>query len=145
MCCHSAFILSVLFIYFILLAHAEKKKRRTYPELVDSSRLRLVTVATEVGGRFSKTARELLEVAAACRARGEPRALQPAAARRWCERWLTMLSVSAQDALAATLVDDGVALLDGHDGCQPPPADLWLGTANDSGQSSYLERGDVHL
>ena len=45
-------------------------KQRTYRELSGSSRLRLATVATEVGGRFNAEARQLLVIAAAARARG---------------------------------------------------------------------------
>ena len=37
-----------------------------------------------------------------------------------------MLSVAAQDALAATLVDDAVLLVDGADGETPPDVQVWL-------------------
>ena len=105
---------------------AEKRKERTYPELARSSRLRLITAATEVGGRFNAAARELLEIAAIARARNEPIALRPAAARRWKARWLTLLAVAAQGALAATLSNDGALLADGADGPAPAPANAWL-------------------
>ena len=39
---------------------------------------------------------------------------------------MTMISVVAQDALAATLVNDGVDLLDCADGFAPTSVDLWL-------------------
>ena len=113
----------------VSLQRAERLKARTYPELVNSSRLRLLTVAMEVGGRTNEAARDLLRTAAAARARAEPAVLQPAAARRWFERWRVMLAVAAQNALAATLVDDGAALLDGVDGVAPPPAELWAASA----------------
>jgi len=115
------------------LRHAERRKQHTYHELVGSSRLRLVTAATEVGGRFNAAARELLEVAAVARAREEPVALREAAARRWKERWLTMLAVAAQSALAATLVDDGTSLADGVDGEAPAPAAAWQDAARNGG------------
>ena len=37
-----------------------------------------------------------------------------------------MLSVAAQDAIAATLVNDGAKLLDAAAGEAPPAVDLWL-------------------
>ena len=63
--------------------------------------------------------------AAAARAREEPAALRPAAAQRWRARWRAMLGVAAQDALAASLVDDGAALAGASECCTPPPAELW--------------------
>ena len=108
------------------LQRAEQAKRRTYPELVDSSLLRLSTVAMELGGRTNLSLRRLLRIAAAAKARAEPAPLRPAAARRWLGRWQAMLAVAAQRALAASLVDDGTALLDGVDGPAPPSAELWV-------------------
>ena len=109
----------------VCLRRAEHNKERTYPELVGSSRLRLWTVALELGGRFSVASRALLEQAAHARARTEPVTLRSAAAQRWYSRWTTMLSISVQDALAATLVADGAALLDGANGQAPLSVDLW--------------------
>ena len=37
-----------------------------------------------------------------------------------------MLAVTAQDALAATLVKEGLVHLDGHDGLGPLSVDVWL-------------------
>ena len=75
---------------------------------------------------MSKQAVALVEAAAFFRARAEPPVLQQAAARAWRTRWLTMLSVSVQDALAATLVHEGTSLLE--EGVAPPPlgVDVWL-------------------
>ena len=92
---------------------------------MQSSRFRLATVATEAGGRTDPASRNLLQVTEAARARSEPRALRPAAAQRWRARWHAMLAVAAQRALAATLVNDGAALVDGVDGAPPPAAELW--------------------
>ena len=110
----------------VALAAAEAEKRSTYSELVHSAVLRLVPVAVETGGRMSKQAVALVEAAAFFRARAEPPVLQRAAARAWRTRWLTMLSVSVQDALAATLVHEGTSLLE--EGVAPPPlgVDVWL-------------------
>ena len=117
------------------LRRAEQAKRRAYPELVNSSLLRLTTVAVELGGRMNLAARRLLRAAAAARARAEPLPLRPAAARRWLGRWQAMLAVAAQRALAASITDDGSALLDGYDGAPPPSAELWAfdGDPTDAG------------
>ena len=108
------------------LASAVRENRVTYPELVGSSRLRLVTAAVETGGRLSKEARRLLEEAAAVRARAEPKYLRGAVARALRARWTAMVSIAAQDALAATLVDEGTSILDAPDGAPLLGADLWL-------------------
>ena len=107
-------------------SRAERSKRETYPELVDSSLLRLLTVASETGGRLNKTGVKLLSDAADARARGEPPVLRRTAARAWRTRWITMISVSVQDALAATLVDHGIGQLDAADGPAPGPVATWL-------------------
>lgn len=52
--------------------------------------------------------------------------LRRAAARAWRNRWLTLLAVCAQDALAATLVDEGSSLLDAADSVPPLAVDVWL-------------------
>ena len=51
------------------LRRAEHSKQTTYPELVDSARLRLVTAAMEAGGRSNEAAQQLLSAAAVVRAR----------------------------------------------------------------------------
>ena len=99
---------------------AERAKALAYPELVNSSILRLVTVACEVGGRWSSEARALLQSLAAAKARSAPPPLQRAARGAWQRRWGELLSVSQQRALAATLVDAVPQDLDGVDGEAPP-------------------------
>ena len=111
------------------LRRAEKKKRDTYPELVESAQLRLLTAAIEVGGRLSKEARDVLKELARARSLSEPLALRAAVARSLRSRWLTMVSVISQDALAATLLNDGVAFLDAPTCPMPHSVDLWLNDA----------------
>ena len=110
----------------VAMRNAERAKQRTYPELSSSSRLALVTAAMEVGGRLNRAALELVELAATARARSEPAALRAEASRRWRDRWVVLLGVTAQKALARTLVDDGTAVLDGVDADGPLSVDLWL-------------------
>ena len=110
----------------IAIARAERDKERTYPELVNSGVVRLATVAMEVGGRLSEASLDLLRRLAGARARSTPGPLRASARAAWLGRWVTMVSVAAQDALAATLVDDAVLLLDGADGEVPSEVSVWL-------------------
>ena len=100
---------------------ARRSKERTYPELVGSAVLRLVVAAHEVGGKLCPEALQLLEVAAAHKALKHPAAFRGLAARTWRARWLTILSVAVQDSVAASLVGEGLSLLEAPSG--PPPED----------------------
>ena len=111
---------------------AERSKVTTYPELVNSSLLQLLTVASETGGRLNRDGCNLLVDAAAARARTEPAVLRKAAARGWRTRWTTMVSVCVQNALASTLVDDGTTLLDAADGPAPLAVDVWLNSRTEA-------------
>ena len=106
------------------LSRAERDKERTYPELIDSAVLRLVTLACETGGRWNDTTADVLRKLAKARARDAPGHLRFAAALGWQRRWWAMIAVTARDTLAATLVDDAVVLLDGHDGPEPLLCDV---------------------
>ena len=53
-----------------------------------------------------------------------PARVKRSAAVGWLRRWWAMVSVTAQDTLAATLVDDGLLLLDGKDGALPCLSDV---------------------
>ena len=48
-------------------------------------------------------------------------------------RWWALLSCAQQDTLAATLVDDGLLLLDGHDAALPLIVDVIVDEANGVG------------
>ena len=91
----------------VALADAIKDKETTYPELLNSPMLRLVTAATETGGRMNPAAKKLIRAAAAARARSEPSILQAGLFRALYARWVTMISVAVQDAVAASLVLEG--------------------------------------
>ena len=110
----------------VSLNRGTESKASTYPELVDSDVVKLTTLACEVGGRRSTSCADILAQLAAARARAAPRHLQLAARLAFESRWWALLSCAQQDALAATLVDDGILLLDGHDGAVPEAADVVL-------------------
>ena len=105
---------------------AERSKQNTYPELVGSDTIRLVTAAAEIGGRLNHGAHELLDAAAAAKASTEPKVLRKHAARAWRARWVAMVSISIQSAMAASLVDTGLQTLDAPEGTSPPGVEVWL-------------------
>ena len=88
--------------------------------------MRLVTAAVETGGRMNDGARTLLREAAAIRARAEPAVLRGAVSRAMLARWTTMVSVAVQDALTATLVDEGTTILEASDGPLGLGVDAWM-------------------
>ena len=104
-------------------------KRRTFPELLTSSRCLLVVLAGEVGGRWSDTCVWLLRKLAEHRCEKAPKRLRKSMERGWKNQWWGMLAVAAQDSLAATLVEDAPHLLHGWAGPNPPLADLLYGEA----------------
>ena len=110
----------------VALERGRRAKETTYPELLQSSRLRLLTAGIETGGRLSIEGLDFLSKLAAHKTGSEPPALRASAARAWRSRWVTMISVVSQDALAATLVDDGVALLDAAQVPCPSSVEVWL-------------------
>ena len=114
----------------VALARGRRDKEVTYPELLSSPLLRLLTAGVETGGRLSKEALDLLSILASHKAVSEPPALRAAAARAWRARWVTMVSVVCQDSLAATLIDDGVSLLDTALSPEPLSVDVWLDGAD---------------
>ena len=52
--------------------------------------------------------------------------LRQSARAAWHNRWWGLLSVAAQDALAASLSESVVRVLEGHDGIEPPIGDVLL-------------------
>ena len=104
-------------------------KKENYPELVRSDVVKLTTLACEVGGRWREECAEVLAKLAVARARAVPRHLQLAARLSYERRWWALLSCAQQDALASTLVDDAVYILDGHDGWGPTAVDVALDRA----------------
>jgi len=65
-------------------------------------------------------------VASMAQARSEPQVLRAAIARAFRSWWVTMDSIVAQDALASTLINHGVALLDIADAHEPMSVNMWL-------------------
>ena len=83
-------------------------KHARYPELIKSSKARLAVAAVEVGGRWGGDAPWLIRSLAEFKARSYPKIIRRRTERAWQSRWWTLLSVAAQDTLAASLLNDGV-------------------------------------
>ena len=89
----------------MVLREAQRRKQRTYPELVQGRRCRLQVLAMEVGGRWSESSRTFLRLLARARARAVPAGLRGVAQGAYAQRWAGLLAVAGQRALAATLLD----------------------------------------
>ena len=115
----------------VAIQRGERKKDDTYPELVDSGEACLWPLACETGGRWSDRRCQTVRQLAAAKARSAPRHLRASLQRALRARWWSILSCAQQDALASSLLGDGLPLLDGHDGTEPNIVDVLL----DAGRS----------
>ena len=124
------------------LRRAERRKRETYPELTSSMMGQLVVLACETGGRWNSEAVRLVRRCARLRAAAAPALLRSSAAAAWRSRWWGLLSIAAQDALAATLSRDGHLALGGPAADEDVPlGDVLLGAAPASVPSRLPLRG----
>ena len=87
-------------------AVARRRKERTYPELVGQrARTRLVVLAGEIGGRWSGETRSFLCQLAKAKARQMPIVLRRRTEQAWRLRWQALLSCTAANSFAASLLD----------------------------------------
>ena len=88
------------------LTGARREKERTCPEFVGPhARVRLVVLAGEVGGRWTKETQIFLRHLARAKARSEPRILRGRVEQVWRLRWPSILACSAARPFAASLSD----------------------------------------
>ena len=85
------------------LRHARRAKERTYPELCNSGRCRLVVLGIEAGGRWCPEAATFLRLLARCRARSAPPPLQSACISAYVLRWSALPAFAAARAFATSL------------------------------------------
>ena len=102
-----------------ILERARRRKEARYPELGRHG-TRLVVLASEVGGRFSKEAQAFVRRLARLRCQQAPPMLRSVAQAAFARRWWALLSVAIQDALAATLLGLPAGPLDGVAGAPLP-------------------------
>ena len=105
------------------LERADKRKRQTYRELVNSRQAKLLVLGCEVGGRWSHDVHTILPLLATAKARSAPARLRKAARQAYLSRWWAVLSVASQSAVAATLCGDAAALRFAPD-VEPPLGDI---------------------
>ena len=77
------------------LQDARRNKERTYPELLQNRRCRLVVLGIEVGGRWSNEASNFIRMLANVRARSSPPSLQAATRAALVSRWSALLTHAA--------------------------------------------------
>ena len=106
---------------------ALKDKERKYPEIVASAHAELLTLATEIGGRWNHTSVELVSLLAKHKVQETPGVLRRSAQLAWINRWWTILAVAAQDALAASVLAPACSrlVLDGS-AADAPDLDILL-------------------
>ena len=85
------------------LRYARRAKERTYPELCNSGRCRLVVLGIETGGRWSPEAVTFLRLIARSRARSAPPPLQSACISAYVFGWSALLAFAAARAFATSL------------------------------------------
>ena len=93
---------------------------KTYPELENSDQARLVVLACEVGGRWHEDSLNFLRHLAKDRARQAPKLLEKSTEFSFYMRWTAMISVAAQVAFAASLLDKVPAVITHPSGTEPP-------------------------
>ena len=118
----------------VALLTAERRKHATYPELRLGGGQRLCVLATEIGGRWSRDAHELVRQLVRVRVLRAPPALRACASAAWPRRWWGMLSVAVQHAIGGTALG-GPWLLPRAAVGQEPPLDQVLALAEPIGPS----------
>ena len=81
------------------------QKNKTYHELVNGKRCRLVVLTFEVGGRWSEEAFNFIRMLAKVKAESSPRLLRRSAELLWFRRWTGLLACAAQSVYATTLLE----------------------------------------
>ena len=103
---------------------ARGRKERTYPELANTRRCRLLVAAVETGGRWDAEAYRFLVILAKARARAAPSVLRQSVAQAYLHRWTGMLAYAIHDAYAASLLEEEPAPTLATDGDMPPLGEL---------------------
>ena len=84
---------------------ARRAKERTYPELLQTRRCKLVVLAIEVGGRWSQEATTFLRLLAQAKARTIPARLKASFTNALIHRWSAQITHAAMTAYAASLLE----------------------------------------
>ena len=98
---------------------ARRAKERTYPELLQTRRCKLVVLAIEVGGRWSQEATTFLRLLAQAKARTIPARLKASFTNALIHRWSAQITHAAMTAYAASLLEFDCVASTVTDGNQP--------------------------
>jgi len=120
------------------LQDARRSKERTYPELLNNQRCRLVVLGTEVGGTWSEEAAAFISNLARARARQAPAILQPSVAAALTARWTATLTHAAMTPFAATFLGETTPNLYNVEANQPSWSQIVAETPADLPPSSRL-------
>ena len=96
------------------IAESEHEKTVRYPELCHSHQVRLVVLASEVGGRWSEASVEFVRQLAHGKAATARAPLRYSTACALQARWWAILAVATHNTIAATLVGDAPHLPHGN-------------------------------
>ena len=108
---------------------ARRSKARTYPELTQGGRARLVVFAMELGGRWSEEAATFIRMLAQHRARDANPLLREAAQHAWSSRWTALLAAAAMRSFACSLLHTPGSSSTNVDGPCPLLSDTLTGAA----------------
>ena len=125
----------------VALARTRRTHERIYAEICASDRAAFVMLGSELGGRLSPDAIEILRKLSAAKSRHAPELLQRSVQFAWHSRWLNLLSVASQTVLAESLIRPGMSSTADRDG--PSPSLLELLT-NRSLEATSFSRLPAH-
>ena len=110
-----------------VLKRAETDKQTRYHDVAASPLCELVVRGCEIGGRWNKTAVDIVRKLAKHKVQNVHPLLKRSAELAWADRWWSMLGVAVQDAMAASLLaDSGRSLVSGDTAAVAPDLDLVL-------------------
>ena len=95
----------------VCLERAEDRKRKTYKEAETNHTVKLVTLACEVGGRWSDTCIDMVNTLARIKAKEVPLQMQRSTEYAYSVRWWSLLSCAAQVSFASSILEINVDLL----------------------------------
>ena len=103
----------------VALERARRVHEDTYAEICSSDRAKLVILGSELEGRLSPDALTILRKLSAAKARQAPELLQRSVQFAWHSRWLNLLSITVQVAVAESLLRPGTTSTAERDGPCP--------------------------
>ena len=121
----------------VALRTAERRKDATYWEAAASQgTVRLLTLACEVGGRWSDTCVAFVRTLAKHKAEEAPPLMRRSAEYAWLSRWWSILSCAAQGSFAASITEADAAMMQPASD-SPPTLESVMEGSHDEGASLF--------